>query len=556
MIEMGSLLIGIIPEVVLFAGAVIVSIIGLSQSKRIRDAVPATAAAFILAALVIIPFVSTPEQTSDAGHLLPGLARSVRVIICLVALALVAVSAGSVDRRLEDSFARGRAAFDPIRVLRGEYYAFFLLSITGAMLLTSASDLIWIFLALELASLPTYVMVAVSRGTRRAQEAAVKYFFLGAMSAAIVLYGFALLYGSTGTLKLVEMHDIFSQQLAAGGLDPLAMVGAALVILGIAFKITAVPMHFYAPDVYEGAAVHVTAFLSFVPKIAGFITLMIVLSTIGWEGHRPGSGGEMPNGLPMPLTSLLWMIAVMTMTLGNVGALLQRSVKRMLAYSSIAHSGYMLIGILVGPRLGGFDALVFYLLCYGVMNTAVFAALAAIERSNGDEVDSFEDLSGLRVRHPMIAAMLAAGAGSLVGLPPLLGFWGKIDLFIAGINDAQTVLIVIAAINSAISAWYYLRLAGLPIVGVADRRAELVVGVPSPWPKFAAIICGFGVMALPLAANALVEASAVVGAERSGLVKQVEPVAPRAPVEPIDPPAEIRSSAEPLPVVDPPPAAS
>lgn len=543
MIEMGSKLVGIIPEMVLFAGAVAVSIIGLSPSKRLRDAVPAVTAAFLLAALVMIPFVSAPEMAASVGHLLPGLGRSVKVLIVIMALLLVAVGAGAVDRRLEDSFARGRAPFDPIRVLRGEFYAFFLLSITGAMLLSSATDLIWLFLALELSSLPTYVMVAISRGTRRAQEAAVKYFFLGAMSAAMVLYGFALLYGSTGTLKLAEMHGAFSAQLATGGIEPLAIIGAALVILGVAFKITAVPMHFYAPDVYEGAAVHVTAFLGFVPKIAGFITLMVVLSTIGWDGHRTASDGSMPNGLPMPLTSLLWMLAVMTMTLGNIGALLQRSVKRMLAYSSIAHSGYMLIGIIVGPLLGGFDALLFYLLCYGVMNTAVFAALAAIERTNGDEVDSFDDLSGLRLKHPMVAAMLAAGAASLVGLPPLLGFWGKIDLFIAGINDAQTVLVVIAAINSAISAAYYLRLAGLPIVGVADRRAELVVGVPSPWPKVAAIICGFGVMALPLAANALVEAAAVAPVDRAeGMVSAGPPVAAVQAAEPEVTPVDERDA--------------
>jgi len=517
---MSSKVVGVLPEIVIFLGAVVVSVIGLSPAKRIRDAVPAVSAAFLLAALAIIPFASMPDPVAASGHLLPNLGRSVRVLIVVIGIVLVAIGAGAVDRRLEESFSRGRAPFDPIRVLRGEYHAFFLLSIAGAMLLSSASDLIWIFLALELSSLPTYVMVAISRGSRKAQEAAVKYFFLGAMAAAIVLYGFALLYGSTGTLKLVEMRSAFSVQLASGGIDPLAIVGASLVILGVAFKITAVPMHFYAPDVYEGAAVHVTAFLGFVPKIAGFIVLMTVLSTIGWEGHRPGPEGAMASGLPLPLTSLLWMLAVMTMTLGNVGALLQRSVKRMMAYSSIAHSGYMLIGIVVGPRLGGFDALVFYLVCYAVMNTAVFAALAAIERSDGDEVDSFEDLSGLRVRHPMVAAMLAAGAGSLVGLPPLLGFWGKLDLFIAGINDGQTVLVVIAAINSAISAWYYLRLAGLPIVGVADRRAEMVVSVPSPWPKVAAIVCGLGVIVLPLAANALVEASAVVGAERVEVVQR------------------------------------
>ncbi|MBX3355198.1 MAG: NADH-quinone oxidoreductase subunit N [Phycisphaeraceae bacterium] len=520
MTDMSLRLITIIPEIVLFAGAVIVSILGLSPAKQLRDAVPAITAAFLFAALVIIPFVSQPDRVADAGHLLPNLGMVAKMLIAGVSLLLVAVGAGAVDRRLEESIARGRSPFDPVRVLRGEYHAFLLLSVSGAMLLASASDLIWLFLALELSSLPTYVMVAISRGTRRAQEAAVKYFFLGAMAAAMVLYGFALLYGSTGTLRLVDMHSVFSAQIAAGGVDGLAIIGAALVILGLTFKITAVPMHFYAPDVYEGAGVHVTAFLSFIPKVAGFITLIMVLSTIGWEGHRPGADGALLNGLPLPLTSLLWMLAVMTMTLGNIGALLQRSVKRMLAYSSIAHSGYMLIGIIVGPALGGFDALFFYLVCYGLMNTAVFGALAAIERSNGDEVDSFDDLSGLWVRHPMVAAMLAAGAGSLVGLPPLLGFWGKLDLFIAGINDAQTVLIVIAAVNSAISAWYYLRLAGLPIVGVADRRAELVVSVPSRWPKVAAVICGLGVIVLPLPlVDSIIEASAVVGAERRGVAQ-------------------------------------
>lgn len=516
MIEMGSKIAEIIPEIVLFAGAVVVSIVGLSASKRVRDTVPGITAAFLLGSLAAIAFASAPVHEGTAAHLVPNLARIVKAILAVIGILLVAVGAGAVDRRLEESFARGRAPFDAIRVLRGEYHAFFLLSIAGAMLLSSASDLIWIFLALELSSLPTYVMVAISRGSRRAQEAAVKYFFLGAMAAAVILYGFALLYGSTGTLKLLEMRAAFDGQLANGGIDPLAIVGAALVILGVAFKITAVPMHFYAPDVYEGAAVHVTAFLSFVPKTAGFITLMVVLSTIGWEGHAVGPDGELPNGLPGALTSLLWLIAVMTMTLGNVGALLQKSVKRMLAYSSIAHSGYMLVGLLVGPKVGGFDALVFYLICYGVMNTAVFAALASIERSNGDEVDSFDDLSGLWVRHPMIAAMMAAGALSLVGLPPLLGFMGKIDLFFAGIADHQTVLVVIMAINSAVSAWYYLRLAGLPLVGVADRRAELVRAVPSLWPKLAAIICGFGVMALPFASDPLVEASVVEGAQRGG----------------------------------------
>jgi NADH-quinone oxidoreductase subunit N len=199
------------------------------------------------------------------------------------------------------------------------------------------------------------------------------------------------------------------------------------------------------------------------------------------------------------------MIAVLTMTLGNVGALLQKSVKRMLAYSSIANTGYMLIGVIAGPvgilgsdeTITGLHATLFFLLAYGIMNVAAFGPLASLERQ-GSEVDSFEDLAGLRQRSPAMAWMLAIGAFSLIGVPPLLGFWGKLFVFAAGVSAGQMALVIVAALNSAIGAWYYLRLASEPIVGHPSARSETVTSRPSPWPRLATVACGLGLVAVPL----------------------------------------------------------
>ncbi|MFO0872592.1 MAG: NADH-quinone oxidoreductase subunit N [Phycisphaerales bacterium] len=499
----------LVPEMVLLAGAVVVAILGLSRGKALRDATPFVTIGFLLVAAVVVPFVHTTERAEAAGLLMPMLGRPVRVLICGMGAMVCLLSVGLIDRRLEGAFASGRAAFDPIRVNRGEFYAFFLLSLTGAMLICTANDLVWLFLALELTSLPTYIMVAMSRASRKAQEAAVKYFFLGAMAAAMFLYGFALLYGSTGSIVLTTMRSALAEQAAASGLTPLAITGLVLAILGIAYKITAAPMHFYAPDVYEGAASPVTAFLAFVPKTAGMLALMLLLGTAGWSGHFLSDGNGLRlayDGLPQPIVTVLWMVAALTMTLGNVGALLQQNVKRMLAYSSIAHSGYMIIGLIAGPGLG-LNAVLFYLLSYGVMNTAAFAVLSGLERQ-GEEIENLADLAGLGRRHPAMAAALAVSAASLIGIPPLLGFWGKLYLFIAGVEAGQIMLVVIACVNSAVSAWYYLRLVGLPILAAPTPQAESVVRGPSIWPRVAAVVGAVGVLLLPLAVQPLVEIAA------------------------------------------------
>jgi NADH-quinone oxidoreductase subunit N len=497
----------VIPEIWLFVGAVVVVLAGLSPRRVVREALPVVTIAFLFVAAVLTMWVYDGAHgrslLPDAELLMPVLGKYVKLVVCAVGIALAMVSTGLIDRRFESAIEGGRTAFDPIRANRGEYQAFFLLSLIGVMLCCSASDLIWLFLALELTSLPTYVMVAMSRGSRRAQEAAVKYFFLGALAAGIFLYGFAMLYGATGTVDLLEMRSVFAEQRATeAGISTVGLLGMVLALLGIGFKIAAAPMHFYAADVYEGAASPVTAFLGFVPKTAGMLAIILLLGTMGW-GDPLGISEE---GLPRPILILLWMMSVLTMTLGNVGALLQKSVKRMLAYSSIAHSGYMLIGIIAGPGLG-VNAVLFYLLAYGIMNTAAFAVLAGLER-RGQEIESLDDLAGLRQRHPMMAAVMAISAGSLLGVPPLLGFIGKLYLFIAGVQAGQIPLVIVAGINSAISAWYYLRLIGLPILAKPTAQSETIIRGPAVWSRIAAILTAAAVVILPIFSNRILEASA------------------------------------------------
>ena len=243
-------------------------------------------------------------------------------------------------------------------------------------------------------------------------------------------------------------------------------------------------MHLYAPDVYQGAASAVTAFLAFVPKTAGMVAMILLVSLVGWK-----------NGLPSVIEMTLWVVAVLTMLLGNIGALLQNSTKRMLGYSSIAHSGYMLIGVIAGPPLGLIAVLV-YLVIYGITNTAAFATLASLSRE-GEAVDSLDDIAGLHRRSPAAATAFAVSCGSLLGVPPLFGFWGKLMLFAAGIASDQLSLVLVAVVSSAISAWYYLRLIGLSILSPTNPRSESVT-VVLRWPLIAAVLSAIIAIGGPL----------------------------------------------------------
>jgi len=525
----------VVPELVMFVGTCIVMMLGLSKNLAIRKACrPATIATLGIAGL-IAAFGSPTMETS----LLPNLSGFVKVLTAIIGILLALLMTGVIDRDYEASVASGRP-FDAIRSNSGEFYAFFLFSLTGLMLCATADDLIWLFLALELTSLPTYVMVSLSggsaRGEARAQEAGVKYFFLGAFGAAMFVMGFALLYGATGTTTLFgegSIAEVLRANIAeTGSIGPIATLGAVFSIVGICFKIAAVPMHFYTADVYQGAATPVAAFLAFVPKAAGFVALMLIVGAIGWQFDAPsGEAGSLPESIRV----LLWVIAALTMIVGNVMALLQRSVKRILAYSSIAHSGYMLVGLIAGPsaETNGLAAVLFYLLCYGVMNLGAFGVVACLEYSKDghrEEVEDIDDLRGLVRTRPALGITMVICSLSLLGLPIMLGFMGKLFLFAAGISAGEIALIVIMAINSAVAAYYYLRLAFFPMLETRDESAEPMHTLPYRSRVIASVISGGGVIAL-------IPLTQTLWSQAEDAAEYREPVAPIvAPMPPGDQP--------------------
>ena len=324
-------------------------------------------------------------------------------------------------------------------VQRGEYFALLLFSTSGMMIMAAAIDLIIVFLGLEIMSIALYVMAAINRQRRTSGEAGVKYFMLGAYASAFFLYGAALLYGATGHTNLYEIGAVLSSGAAS---NPIALLGLGLLLIGFAFKVAAVPFHWWTPDVYYGAPTAVTTFMSVGAKAAGFAALVRVLMvsfsptfTIDWQ-------------------IALAILAVLTMTLGNITALAQRDVKRMLAYSSIAHAGYVFVGVAAGSAAGVSSAL-FYLMVYAFMNIGAFAVIGVLERKNEVGTD-LGDYAGLAGRSPWLAAGMSIFLLSLTGFPPLAGFWGKLYVFGAAVQADLTWLAVIGVLNSGIAAFYYL----------------------------------------------------------------------------------------------------
>ncbi|MBI1190216.1 MAG: hypothetical protein GC200_05980 [Tepidisphaera sp.] len=565
------------PEIALFIGTCVVMVLGLSRTLQARKASAlVTGLALVVAGYMAI--ASTPRVgeaicpltgicfskglTPGAGQLLlPQMPLYAKTLIAIVGLILLLPCAGTVDRAEEAAIASGARRFDPLRSNRAEFYAFFLFSLTGLMLCASADDLVWLFLALELTSLPTYIMVAISTSRNKSREAGVKYFFLGALGAAIFLYGFAFIYGGTGSTNLNQI----ARHIQDDGLNSLTLVGMLLAMLGVSFKIAAVPMHFYTPDVYEGAAPQVSGFLAFVPKTAGFISILLLAATVGWA-YAPGQSGVgamLSAGpveplrqsvgatqLPELLRITLWVMAALTMTVGNVLAILQTNVKRILAYSSIAHSGYMLVGVIAGPGDGtfvnsGVAAVLFYLLCYGVMNAGTFAVLAALERSPGKdgeprEIETVADLKGLCATHPQLGWSMVICSLSLLGLPPLLGFFGKLPLFTSGISANEIPLVVILALNSAIAAFYYLRLAFTPMLEKPDAGAEAIRHAPFFSRRVGAMVSAGGVIVLAIFGSALTDQATQAARVRSaeapaGDTSAAAPPAAAHPAQPATP---------------------
>jgi NADH-quinone oxidoreductase subunit N len=356
------------------------------------------------------------------------------VVICIGA-ALAALMAGGYLREHE--------------LERGEFYPLLLFSAFGAMVLARATDLLTLFIGLETMSLGVYALVAFRRTSARSAEAGVKYFLLGSFAAALLLLGSAYLYGATG-------HTDFQgigAALAGGKADArLVLIALMLIIGAFAFKVSAVPFHMWTPDAYEGATTPVTAFMAVCVKASVFI-VMVRLFLVGLGSDELVSGA---SGWPPVLAAL----AAVTMVFGNLGAIVQSSVKRMLAYSSIAHAGYIMIGIVAAPKIGepAVSAVLFYLAAYTVSNGLAFGSLVLVG-SRKREATSYEDLAGVGRRHPMLAIPFVLGVLSLMGFPPTAGFFAKYYIFAAAIDagGGMVWLAVLGALTSAVGAYYYLR---------------------------------------------------------------------------------------------------
>ena len=330
---------------------------------------------------------------------------------------------------------------------KGEFYSLLLFSISGMMLMAQAADLIVIFLALELLSIPLYVLAALARPKVESEEAGLKYFLLGSFATGFVVYGIALVFGATGSTSLDSIAAAVGGEALSTMNSTLLMIGAALILVGFGFKIAAVPFHMWTPDVYQGSPTAVTAFMAAGAKIAGFAALMRVFIT----AFSP---------LSPDLTPVLWVLSALTMIIGNLIAISQTNIKRMLAYSSIAHAGYILMAFVAfgNPQVAPVSvaAGLFYLAAYTITNFGVWGVVIALEKSEGKGME-ITDYAGLGRRHPGLAASMTVFMLSLTGMPPTLGLVGKFFLFRAAIEGGFIWLAVIGVLTSLISAYYYLR---------------------------------------------------------------------------------------------------
>ncbi len=384
------------------------------------------------------------------------------------------------------------------RIHLAEYYGFLLLSLVGMMVMVSAADLLTIYLGLELMSLALYVLAGFRRVESRSLEASAKYFVLGSFSSGILLYGISLLFGLTGSTRLSAIAVATSTN---GLNDPAMILAMALLVVGFGFKIAVVPFHMWTPDVYEGSPTSVTAFMAVASKVASFAAFMRVF--------LEGLGGLKPHW-----EGLFLALCVATLVLGNVVAIVQTNIKRMLAYSSIAHAGYALIGVVVAGhpdaetsvRTLGLSSVMLYLAVYAFMTLGAFAVVAMV-RKQGVEGDEIEDFAGLSKRYPVAALLMLVFMVSLAGIPPTAGFIGKFYLFMAAIKAGLTWLAIVAVVLTAISAYFYLR-----VVMVMYMREPQSVGPATRFatsPAIAVVLaCALaGVVLLGLFPNVLVSLS-------------------------------------------------
>ena len=417
------------PEIVLiFAGTMLMILEGLAGEKSRKGTGPLALFAILIA--FAAAFFAGLDHRGPAFQnflIIDDFATYFRLLVLMVGAFTVLCSMSYLEREKADS---------------GEYYALILFSLVGQCLLATSNELIMVFIGLEISSIATYILAGYNRDDRRNNEASIKYFLLGSFATAFLLYGVAWIYGLTGTTNLATMGKLLA--------DPQAvqapwMVGAccALMFVGFAFKVSAAPFQSWTPDVYQGAPAPITMFMSAGPKAAAFAVFLRVFTT-GF-----GSLGE-------SWEPVVWISALLTMTIGNFAALTQSNVKRVLAYSSIAHAGYVLVAIAARSEIGTAAAL-FYLGSYAFMNLGAFAIITHFARTHERYV-LIEDLAGLSQRQPVVAALFTVFLLSLIGVPLTSGFFGKFYIFKAAIDAKLFWLTVLGLLNSAVAAYYYLRM--------------------------------------------------------------------------------------------------
>ncbi|QOV89066.1 NADH-quinone oxidoreductase subunit N [Humisphaera borealis] len=556
-----DLLNALAPELVLIAVACVLFFLGTSHKPSMRRLSALIAFATLVAIFLWQGFsffhgtASTLRDPFNVVHVTP-MSIFVKTLVSGVGAVLVLLAwPGNRDATGSGSLNVGSDV--------GEYFGLALLAFAGVFLVSSTNDIILLFLAIELAAIPTYIMVSISRPLPVAQEAGVKYFFLGAMAAAVMLFGFSYVYGGTGHIRLDAISDVINQTRngnawAVPQINSFLLMGLIVLLAGFAFKIAAVPFHAYVGDVYQGAATPLTALLAFVPKISGFLAIIKILSAVGGAHYV----------LPPVVGTVLWVVAVLTMTFGNVLGLLQLNIKRVFAYSSIAHSGYMLVAVtalvMAAPQLAATDpaaatkvqlsalqGILFYIAAYGLMNGGAFGILMLLptraHKQMGDSefppvattAETFEDLAGQGRKHPLLGLGMAICCFSLIGLPLTVGFFGKFYLIAPALKANLIGLVVITMINAAISAAYYLKIVStmfirplpadeassadasprsLPLsLGVGlSVAATLVLGIALPWTDAftGRIGTAAGIVAAPVAAP-VVQTPPVLPAEAS-----------------------------------------
>ena len=431
-----------LPEMFVLAMACVILVVDLFLTDRSRVVTYLMSQATLVGAMILtLGMYGAPTEVTFSGTFVAdGMATVLKVFVYGAAFV---------------TFLYSRRYLQARNLFRGEFYLLGMFGVLGMMILISAHSLLTVYLGLELLSLSMYAMVALQRDSMVASEAAMKYFVLGAMASAMLLYGMSMIYGVTGTLDLGEVRS------AVQGVDRSSMVlvfGLVFLMVGVAFKLGAVPFHMWVPDVYHGAPTAVTLYLSTAPKLAAFAMMMRLLVD-GLEGlHAQWQG-------------ILVLLAILSLGVGNLIAIAQANIKRMLAYSAISHIAFILLGVLAGTQ-AGYVAAMFYALAYVLMSLGGFGMVMLLSRA-GFEADRLEDFKGLNDRSPWFALIMLILMFSMAGVPPFLGFWAKLWVIQAVVGVDMVWLAALAVVFSVIGAFYYLRIVKLMYFDKADEQAPL-----------------------------------------------------------------------------------